>query len=246
MSVFGKSWNYSFSARDGDKTVSVDSLSGARVYSSAPTDTEKADVGDTEGTSVVTEVTTWDTGTNDHEKLITFGAITDSSPYSSNRYEVYYVVVNFKYESTGDVAHSCKQVLMYRPDALTSRFGVDVSDVLTVESKLQTIKGDQWVVEKVILAEDLVEKDLIADDMDIRKVRLDDARNLVIYRAAMLAVSDLSSDSGDVWAEKYERHEAEYRRITKYARIRYDFDDSGIALPDERKSTSFAMFGRGG
>ena len=245
MAVFGKSWVYSFSARDGDKTVAVASLSGARVYAAAPTDAEKADVGNTLGTSEVTEVTSWGAGINDHEKLITFGVITDASPYSSNRYEVYYVVVNFKYESGGDVAHSCKQIIMYRPDALTSRFGVDVGDVLAVESKLQTIKGDQWVIEKIVLAETLVEKDLIADDMEIRRVVLEDARQLVIYRAAMIAASDLSSDAGDVWSDKYDRHKTEYGRLMKYASIRYDFDDSGLATPDERKSAGFVMFGRG-
>jgi len=245
MAVFGRTFTVSFSARDGEKTVPVSTLSGARVYSSAPTNEQIADVGDTLSASVVTEVTSWTDGLNDNEKLVTFGKITDASPYSTVRYETYYVVINFKYESSGDVCHTVKQVLMYRPDALTSRFGVEADDIYTIESAFEDVKGAQWLAEKIVLAEELVEKDLQGQGFELRRLKAEDARNLVIWKTAMLGVNDLSSDSTDVWADKYERHTAEYNRLKKSLPIRYDYDDSGAALPTEIETVRSVSFGRG-
>lgn len=244
MAVFGKTWTFSFTARDGEKTVPVYSLEGARAYADAPTNSELSDVGNSLATSEVTEVTSWADGPNDHEKLITFASITDPDAYSQNRYEIYYVVVNYKYESGGDTAHSCKKVLMYRPDALTSRFGVVIEDVLSIESKFEHM-GSQWIAEKLLLAEELVERDIVSEGMELRRVVLEDANNLVMYRAAAIGSNDLSSDSGDIWDDKYRRHMETYDKLFKYSRMRYDFDNSGVATPDEKKSVSFVMFGRG-
>lgn len=232
--VFEQAWTFSYTVTKGldADTVAPDSLVSARIYADYPTAAQIADTGDTAPGDAIQSIESWSEGTAENEKLITFAAIEDPEPTSSNKWESYYVVISYKLTSGGNTINDVEFLTVHRAEGITARFGVVAADIYAIESKLQTVFSDK-IAAKIALAEVLVAKDLRGDGYDMQRLLHSSVKELIQYRAAQLACNDLSFESGDVWENKSMAHDREYDTLKKDLPIAYDADDDDDIEPGE-------------
>lgn len=230
--VFEQSFEVSFTPLAGDESLTPASLVSARLYSSNPDTAQRADSSNALA-QAVQSVTTWEDGREVNEKLITFAAVTDPDPTSTEKYEIYYMVYSYRLTSGGTIINDVEPIVIWRADAVTSRYDVSNSDLLAVESKLEELLNARQLENKTLLAETLVDIDLKAKGIEKPRLKQSTARDLVRYRAVTLCCDDLSNDTNDVWAAKRERHAETYKALLENTQLGYDSDDDGVSEPTE-------------
>lgn len=235
--VFGKSIAYSFSPLIDGVPVSANSIVSARLYASEPTNAQKEDSTAVAGGFLGSAVTTW-ASQGKGEYTITFPALTDSAPHSSDSYEDYYVVVSFKFESTGPTVFVSEKIFVYRPDAWTSRITTTFLDVIALESKIEAFKTEAEINRSIELSKDRIFRRLKRLGAERRKMfNLEELNQAVLYLAASLICGDLASEDAQFWMTKADRHFAAYEEIFPASAPGYDDTDDQSASPDATIST---------
>lgn len=232
----------SYTATIGDLAAShsIAALVSARLYDESPTDAERADTSNALGTALQS-VTTWATGTSTNEKLITYAAVTDPTPLSTDDYEIYYWVVSFRWSAAGTVINDVVPWLIWRSRGVLSRWGVVAASCYAIEEKLEDL-ASATIGTKITLAERLVEQDLIALGYDIRRVDRSDGMDLVRYRATSLACQGLANAANDIWDKKAALHKENYDTLLKSLKLGYDLNEDGAIEPNEKLQRSVVMF----
>lgn len=211
--VFGKSITYSFTPLIDGNAVDAYSLTSARIYSTVPTNAQKEDHAATEGGFIGSAVTSWVSNGNS-EYLITFPAITDSSPHDADSYETYYVVVSFKFESGGSNVFASESIHLYRPDAWTSRITTSFLDVIALETKIDKLKSEVEITRFINLAKERIFRRLKRLGGEKRKLfNLEELNDATLYLAASMICADLASEDAQFWMTKSDRHNEAFEEI---------------------------------
>lgn len=217
--VFGKSLDYRFLPIANAEGISAYSLVSARTYEDYPSEAQRANT----GTGHLDEQTTW-TALPVNEYQITFDAITDADPYSNNDYESYYVVVNYRLESGGDILSDVETIAVYRPDSFTDKIETVPSDVYKLERRLEDLLNNQIEMEDYISAaiEDIKAK-IEARGYSLRKIFNWKKLNLSCERlACAYACNSLSGDGSEFWARKAAYWQNSFELMFNSAMIFYD------------------------
>lgn len=232
--LFGDSFVRSFTVEnhEGD-TVAVDSLVAARLYSSHPS---TAVIDDDSDTSGIERVTSWSSGSAEHEQLISYSAITDPDPHSEST-ETYYEVVGFRFESAGDIVRVVRPFTIARPNSIQSRIDVTAAEFGSVESSIYNtdgtgLKSSTWVDAKITEASKHVLKRMESKDFDRPQIKGSDLNMAVKYWAVSLACLDLK------WFDQFGYYKDLYEQIFESFPVRVDRDEDGLIAPDEKGNLS--------
>lgn len=234
--VFGKSIYHRERFLIGDEVIfpPSDQLVSARIYTSNPSQTQiDAHTGHISGS----EITAW--SRIGDEMQIEFPALTDANPSSTNEYEIYYVVINFKYEAGGEEKFIVRPVLIWRPGSMSSSIRVRAGDVWAKEGKIKDLRGPdpEWTNGKITDAVNIVMNKLRSQGLE--KKRLFDLEHLQIatcYLATALCCIDLAGEGNQFWIKKYEVYKALFDSFFTETKVGYDADGDGIQEPDEQTS----------
>lgn len=235
--VFGKSIEFKFIPLAGNTPVRVDSIVSARLYSSAPSETQKLDAALGSTGHIGARVTDWiDRG--DYEKEIVFPALTDATPFSGAEYETYYVSINFKYESTGPESYTTEQIIVYRPNAVTSRIAVDPTEVTEIDETLGKHRTDGQIKTAINAARDAVIARYYAMGLEQRKMfDLTRLNRTVAYLAAARLCIGLYTDRAPHWLEKYKEYKGEFEALFESTPVAYDRSGTGSVSPELEEKT---------
>lgn len=231
--LFEKAMAVSFTAQAGGEAVTPYALVSARLYSDAPSDTQKVDDA---GAGAVEKVESWTDGNSTSEKVVTFSGIEDPESTSSSRYRVYYVAVGYTLENGGNTVYDVLPIMVWRIKAIGARYGVAVSDVTGRQSKLSAYNDGSFIESMIADAEDEIEADITIEGYRIEDVDQSDLFLLVLLKTIELASRDKTNEPGDRWAESAEFHAERYAKRLKTIRIKHDQDGDG--LPEETEATT--------
>ncbi len=222
--VFGRSITFNFIPIAYDEDVAPYSLISARIYSSEPTNAQKANT----DTGHIEEVVSW-TSVSTTEKKIVFAALTDSNPYDSKfDYEKYYIVVNFKYEASSPTVFTSELIHVYRPDSLTSKIRVLPEDLIKIESKFSEFYQTSELEDKIQVAIDLINKKLLAKGINKRQTfNREDLNTATKFQTLAITCMDLSGESNTDWRFKSSYYEKFCDQLldTLAVNIDKEFDD---------------------
>lgn len=229
--LFGKSINFYWYPQADDEDTSAYELVTARIYSDLPTEGQK------EGTDSghIESVTSW-TATSENEYLISFAAITDSEPHDAADYETYYVVVRYRYQSSGPIVFDTEVLYLYRPDSATSRIEVTAQDVYDLEPRIELLaKNELWTEAKIEAAvEDLIAR-IEAKGLKKRRAFNWQKLNAAAKRlACAYACNALAGEGNQFWAEKGAAWERKANIMYESANLGYDLDGSDTPGPEEK------------
>lgn len=204
--VFGKTISFRYFPLAGDEDMTLHSLSSARLYADEPSDAQRANT----ASGHLQEVTSWTLtnpeGSGPAYYLITFAALEDPDVNSSEEYELYFVALNFKAESTGPVVQDDEQLQIWRIDGLTSKIDVTAQDVIEIESRLEPYLGQLAIEAKIDLAiEDVLSRLEGRGYAKRRLVNLYKLRLAVKMLACAFCCFDLAGEGNQFWADKGER-----------------------------------------
>lgn len=232
--VFGKSIDFQFCPIVDGVPVAVYSLVSARIYAATPSDEQIADAGAATTGHVGSRITSW-ADESQFTKVITFPALVDPNPHSSNEFEPYYIAVNFRYESGGPEVYLTEVVHVYRPDALTSRVSVNYTDLLKVERNLGDYFQPQDLEDFITLAKDEVFLRFAGLNKPVKRLfRLEKLNTCVKYKAVALACFDRYNDNAQAWLKKSQYFDARYDETFRSTDVGFDIEGDDAPAPDER------------
>lgn len=245
--VFGQSGSFVFAPRVGSdsRPLLPDSLVSFRLYRNAPTQAQIADDDNSDPGDAIESVTSWTDGDDVGEKNISYSAIVDPEPTSSNRYEVYHSVTSYKLESGGPTINDHEPFIVWKPESVGEGFDVHISDLEAIESKIGVFKEDSHIQLVIDTSTRLVKQMLRSEGYDLYKLDQKTAKDFVIYRALSIVCSDLSAEPNDTWAEKARNHYQTLEMLRKSVSVGFDVSGDGIAEPTETSKNNFAYIGIG-
>lgn len=224
------------------------SLVSARIYgpNSYPSDEQIEDAGSLSTGHIGSRVTTWtlvnEEGTGPAEYKITFSAVTDPYPTSRTEYDLYYIALNYRAESGGDVLRDVEQLPMYRPDGLTSKIRVDREAVYRLERRLEEVAPSPlWIEDKIQAAVEELLGRLEGRGYEKRKLfNLEKLNGAAAMLACSYACLDRYVDGDTSWREKAITYRDQSDRWFDIAKVGVDF--SGGDMPGvEQKAASGAV-----
>jgi len=232
--IFGKAIQYRWTALAEDEEYEPYELVNARLYLTAPTDVQRADSAGALGGFEGAAKTTW-VEEFEREKVITFDTLTDADPHSSDEYKIGYVVVNYRAESAGPVLISEEAILIWRPNAITSRIRIIPSDLYELEGKIEALTdGDVWTQPKIDAAKRYLFQRLKSLDYQKRRMmNLEELNDACLRLALSYCCRDLAGQDNDFWLTKAKEYRDEFEQIFSQTKINYDADGDGVATPDE-------------
>lgn len=239
--VFGKSGTLSFTAIQGQggDVVTPYALVSFSIYSTTPTDAEIADDANALATATYHSSTAWAAGISLQEKFLSYDAIDDPAPTSSTKWEKYYYVVRYRLTSGEQIIRTTQPIIMHRAKAISSRFGVTVSDLDALERTLDDLLTSIQLAAKIDLAETLVKQRLHSKGMDLRRLDWASGKDLVRYLACSLCCQDLSNGE-DGWQAKADYYSKHYEALFDSLALGYDAEDDGDVEPEETQKQSYA------
>lgn len=237
--VFGKAITLTLNPLAYDENVAPYSLTSARIYSTRPTNAQIEDVSGSTTGHIGSPVTSGATITGT-EISIPFPALVDDSPHSTTEYQKYYVAVNFKWQSGGADVFVVEQILVYRPDALTSRIRVVYSDLTALESKLADLLSTTVMGYKIDLAIEEIDKRLRFQGAEKKwTFNREDLNFCCKYLAVALCCGDLAGEGNQFWWDKAKYYEAKANTILNYTPVNVDLDKSGQPDPTEFSDSGY-------
>lgn len=239
--VFGKPFNLSYTPYDRrGETVAPFELVSARIYYTQPTAEQiQDDDNQSPGDAIAENSSNWVDGEFIDEKLIPFGSLADPGPFDSSRYRKQcWVVVSFRYEDDGEIVRDVLPTFIMRTSGALSRFNVTFDDVAGLDSGLRDYGARIDVSKKILLAEKLVTVDLELEMMALERIEQGDAKELVLFRTAVLMFSDLQNEQGDSWREKKKDWETDYGKLLEKIKIAWDRDNNKVKDPEVAGETN--------
>lgn len=221
--VFGRDIEFLFTPIVNGEPVKVHSLVSARIYSSPPSQTAIED--SPSDTSEIEEIATWNSE-GDHAKKITFSALADSTPHSSNNYEKFYIVVNFLFQSGGDTKFATETIHVFRPDAWQSRITTNFADVYAIEQTLQQFQNPAEVEMRIPGARESTILALEAKGLERRRLfNLERLNRAVAYRVLADYYLDQLSEGTPGAEKKFDLYLSMWQARVDNAGAGYDVDD---------------------
>lgn len=242
--LFGQPLTVLFRPAADDESVSAYSLSSARIYDEYPSEAQIENT----ATGHIEEVVSW-TVSGVNEYRVAFAALADDEPHSSNLYEKYFVVFNYRYASGGEVKFDVEQLFVYRPDSQTDVISASFDDVLKIESRLEDVApydASLWLADKIEIAKDEIYAELEARGYKRRLIFENQKLNLSAVRlAASLACSDVAAQGSQFWAEKAKSWKESADRMLEAAMIGIDVSGQDTPeSPDQKKFMGAAYVAR--
>lgn len=231
---YGRAISFKWRPLANDTDVAAYSLVSARLYGPnvEPTQAQK----ENSAPGHVDEQTTWaaiDKGLYE----ITFDAQVDATPSSANRYDTFYVVVTFTYESGGAEVYDEEILYLYRPDSLTSWIDITVDDIYALEPRLAfVVATNQEVDEQIKLAiEDIIAR-LKAEGYDKHRLfNLQEFNPCAKRWACSYVCYSLEGEGNPHWATKGKRWEERAEQLYKSTVVGYDLTDNDKPGPTEKR-----------
>ena len=243
-SLFNQAGTLSYTATVGHDAQPVEpyAIVSARLYREAPTDAQRDDSSNALA-EALQSITSWTPGRSTFEKLIAYAAVTDLEPTSNEDYEILYWVISYRLENGGAVINDIEPTVFWRAEGIQGRFDVSKRDLIAVEGKLENLISAMTLASKITLADRLVRQDLRSKSLDVEKLALTDAKDLVVYRALVLCCMDLSKEREDSWATKAMHYEEFYKTLRDGIAIGYDRDDDGDIEPGAEDGAQLVAVG---
>ena len=207
--AFEKAFAFSFTPMAGDEPVNASTFVSARIYRYKPSTNELQDYSNTLATALQYVTDTW-ISEDDFEKKISFSAIADPDPTSTVDYEVYYVVVSFKYDTVGTTVATEIPITVWRPNGISSRINVSPEDIYALEHKIGQLKEMNWVFPKIQKATRRVIRRLQGMGFKRTRTREEDLKDAVVYLATAYCCRDLSGDGNQCWGQKADDYTKEF------------------------------------
>lgn len=238
--VFAKAGTFKFTPTVGDEAEAIEpyELVTARLYADSPTDAQRADTGNTSPGDALQSITSWTTGDSAAERLIAYAAISDPDPTDTG-HEIYYWVISYRLEASGTIINDVEPVVVQRVEGVQSGFDVHPDDVYAIEGKLKPLL-DAKMPTKISIAETLVRKKLRGMGFDLQRLELEDAKQLVVFKALVISCRGLSNEPGDEWWMKKEDYDGDYKDLLDALPLGYDLDDDGDKEPGEVSQQKYA------
>lgn len=230
--VFGKQFTRSFTVHDGDgNTVAIDSIVSARIYASSPTESQIED--SAEALSGWAVLMSSSTAGQTNETLITYPELTDSDEHASGNV-TYYEVVSFKLDSGGSTKFVVRPFTVVRPGSMYSRISTSSDDIDDLNSKFSALKGTSWVADKIALAKKVILNTFEGRGILAHRVDQTDLDDAMVFLVGALSASELMSENGDVWSERYELYKQQYETILNKYSFGVDADGDGDITATEQ------------
>jgi len=234
--VFGKSFTYAFTPMVGNEPADGATLVSARLYSSYPS---LAQVTNTSDVTALQNVVSWRAGNAPGQQLIDFAPVTDPNPTIGGAgITDYWVVVNFTYEAGGPTVYDVGGVGIKKPGGIHSDIYVRTKDLQDLDSKLLTIKGDQWINNKFDAAQRMTIQRLKGLSYQRRFINGEDVNLAIIFQAGKLAALELVTQPNDVWALKAKIWSDELETIWSRTQIATDINQDGKIDEATERNTS--------
>lgn len=239
--LYGRAIVFDYFPLAGDEDTTLHSLVSARLYGPnvEPTTEQLANT----APGHIAEVLTWtpinEEGTGPAGYRLTFSAVEDGTPDSREECDKFFVALNFRAEADGPVLQDDEQVIVYRPDGLTSKIRVTAQQVWGLESKLEQIgRSRLWTEEKIDIAiEELLNR---LDGRGYAKRRLFNLHKLNLA-ARMLACSyccvDLAGDGDESWEKKATFWRGQADTLFDIAKVGIDSKGDDKPEPEEHVQT---------
>lgn len=237
--VFGKTLTFKFIPQAYDEDVAPYSLTSARIFLNYPT---QAQIETPATTGYIEAVTSW-TQVSGAEYSISFAALTDSTPHSDVDYVKYYVVVNFKWQVGGSDVFVVEQILVYRPDALTSKIRLAYTDITAIESKINDLLTPTVIGYKIDLAIEEIDKRLRARGYEKKYTfNREDLNFAAKHLATCYCCADLAGEGNQFWWDKAKYYEDKANMILNQTAVNYDIDQSGLPEPTQYTNSGGAVY----
>lgn len=237
--IYGRDITFRYIPIAGDEEFIAHSLVSARLYgpNTYPSSTQIADEGQVSTGHIGDRVVSWEvvneTGTGTPEFVITFPALTDQQPGSQNEFDLFYVALNYRLQDGGpDVFDPApEQVVVYRPDGLTSKIRVSAPEVWALESRLRDldINPPLWTEGKIDAAiEEMLERLEGRGYAKRKRFNLEKLNAAARRLACSYCCFDLISRAPE-WEIKAEFWREQAEALFAIARVGYD--SSGVDQP---------------
>jgi hypothetical protein len=238
--VYGRPLAFRYIPLAGDSEYMADSLVSARLYgpNSYPSTEQIEDAGMASSGHVGARVTSWDfvneEGTGAAEYVVVFPALTDATPSGGSEYDFFYVALNYRAESGGDILRDVEQILVYRPDGLTSKIRVTAQDVYAIESRIEDFADSVlWTEAKVDAAiEELLSR---LEGRGYRKRRLFNLEKLNAAAkrlACAYCCMDLAGEGNQFWMAKATLYRQQADKLFEIAQVGFDSAGNDAPSPD--------------
>lgn len=243
--VFGRAISFRYTPMvDGERTT-ASSLTSARLYSSYPTTAQIANTASGHLQNVTSWTPTNVEGTGDTEYVIQFTALADPSPTSTEKYETYFVALNYSLDGSADVS-DVEQIFVYREDGATSKIRCSTQDVYDIDQTIEDVAlSEMWTQSKVNLAIRHVEQLLKARGYKVGQVfNWEEVSLPTAYLAASMCAWDLAKQGNQVWFEKARLWREDFQLLFDSVKLGYDQDGDDQPDPDESTSGGAVAFVR--
>lgn len=240
--AYGKDIVHKVRAFAGDEPIAIHSIVNARIYEDAPTDEQKQDSSAVLGGFTGAAKTAWTT--SDPTNLIytvTFDALDDLEPLSNLLYDTWHPVVNVRLQASEQVGFLYKPILVWRVMPQFSQMDVDYDDVYAIEDEIQDVFGNTKTTTKINVAKTRVLNRIRSLGLDRHRLQEVDLGEAVTYKAAALALWDMSTDENN-YGEKAAKWDELYEAIWSALKPGYDADDDGDVEPEEKATTFKPMW----
>lgn len=233
IQVFGKPIVYKFNPSIKGESISVDSLISARIFSTIPTN-DQIQTPATAG--FVSEKTTWDD--KGEYKEITFLPLVDSTPFGTDLYEKFYVVVNFKYDASGQTVFVTETIFVHRPDSVASRVSVDPLSIFELETSLKQFYELQDLNKFIEHAVKLTFRKYKGRGYELNRMfNLEELNDAVLYKAVELACWSRFTTDTPHWKEKAVIYQDLFNVIFEATKPGYDITGTDDPSLEETVST---------
>lgn len=243
--LFGRTITFRYiPAVDGEEHTAY-SLTSARIYSSKPT---AAQVANTD-TGHIEEVTSWtlinEEGTGPAEYKITFAAIADSDPDSTDPYEKYYVALNYKAQSGSVSLQDWELCPIYREDGFTGKIRVSAQDIYDLDRSIEDLARDEplAIEAKIDAAREEIVHRIKAQGYPKDQVFNWEELNACTRRLALAyCCFELAGDGNQFWFTKGEKWEASANKMFDSTKFGFDAYNSDDPEPDTKIQTGAVAF----
>lgn len=232
--LFGRTIDYRFIPLADDEDCGAYQHVSTRVYEDAPSEEQREDHDYARLDAESFTADAWnevETG----EFKITLPAITDPDLGSGEDYRQYHVVTSFKLEAGGATVFVEEAIILWRPDALTSKIRVTPAHIFMRESVIETIQPRaNFVDHKIELA--IIEIDRVLRARGYSRKRTYDRHKIseaAAHLATALACFDLARDGNDMM-EKGRMWREYYKEARDSIPIGYDVTGSDKPAPTEQ------------
>lgn len=250
--VYGRALTFRYIPIANEESYIAYELVSARIYgpNAYPSDSQIEDAALATTGHLGNRITSWslvnEEGTGDSEYKIVFDAITDTTPANKTDSDLFYVALNYRAQSGGDILRDVEQVEVFRPDGLTSKIRVSAQDVWDLESNIELLdpQAPLWTEAKIEAAIEELLSRLEGRGYSKRRLFNLEKLNAAARRLACSYCCFNLISVGTEWAEKAKFWREQSDILFEIAKVGLDIAETDTPQPSEKVATGPAIWSR--